>query len=148
MSIRSNRPVTVAATTLTLNRNVHDNKVIRLTSTTGCAVSLPAATGSGAKFEVCLGVQLASGSVAVAANGTDTFTGYAIQEDAGDSTPTDATIFPTVNGTTDTWTTAATGGGGEIGDHIVCIDIASGLWLVRAWNQAVLDSTASPFSGS
>lgn len=148
MSIRSNRPVIVTATTLTLNRNVHDNKVILLTSTTGCAVSLPPASGTGAKFEVVLGAQLASGSVAVAANGTDTFAGYAIQEDSGDTTAADATIFPTINGTTDTWTTAATGGGGEIGDHIVCIDVASGKWLVRGWGQAVLDSTVSPFSGS
>jgi hypothetical protein len=148
MSIRSNRPLTVSATTLTLNRNIHDNKVIRLTSTTGCAVTLPLATGTGAKFTVVLGAQLASGSVAVAASSTDTFTGYAIVEDAGDTTAADATIFATVNGTTDTWTSAATGGGGEIGDHIECVDIATGLWLVRAWGQAVLDSTATPFSGS
>lgn len=148
MPIRSNRPIPVAATTLSLKRDVHDNRPVILSSTTGCAVSLPAATGTGAKFTVVLGVQLASGSVAVAANGTDTFTGYAIVEDAGDTTAADATIFATTNGTTDTWTSAATGGGGEIGDYIECTDISSGLWLVKAWQQAVLDSTATPFSGS
>ena len=114
----------------------------------GVAFTLPAATGTGSEFKVVLGTALTSGSVTVAAAGTDTFTGYAIVEDTGDTAATDATIFATVNGTTDTWTSAFTGGGGEIGDHIIATDFKSGTWLVRAWGQAVLDSTATPFSGS
>jgi len=131
----------------TLSPATHGNRTVRIDAVAGGAFVLPAATGSGVKYKVVLGTALTSASVSVAAAGTDTFTGYSIQDDAGDTTPALAGVFPTVNGTTDTWTDAFTGGGGEIGNFFEAEDIKTGLWLVRGWQSGVLDP-ATPFSGS
>src|SRR5690349_14378419 len=43
-------PVSVTGTTLTLAPGTHDGVLVVINSATGCAVTLPAATGSGAVY--------------------------------------------------------------------------------------------------
>ena len=139
-------PVAETGTTLTVSAALHAGRTVLLSNVAGCAVTLPAATGSGAKYRFVRTAALTSGSDVVSAAASELFAGYSILEDSGDSTPADATIFATVNASTNTWTNAFSLGGGEIGDHFEVEDIATDRWAVKGFIQAVLDSTASPFS--
>ena len=139
-------PVSVTGTTLTVSAASHAGRTVLLSNVAGCAVTLPAATGSGAKYRFVRSAALTSGSDVISAASGELFAGYSISEDSGDSTPADATIFATVNASTNTWTDASAGGGGEIGDFFEAEDIATDQWAVKGFIQAVLDSTASPFS--
>ena len=139
-------PVTASGTTLTASPSLHAGRTVLLTNVAGCAVTLPAATGSGAKYRFVRGAALTSGSDVISAAASELFAGFSITEDSGDTTPADATIFATVNASTNTWTNAFSAGGGEIGDFFECEDIATDRWSVKGWIQAVLDSTATPFS--
>lgn len=142
----SARIVTASGTSLTVAEATHESKTVLLSNVAGCAVSLPAATGGGARYRFVRSVALTSGSDVISAAASGLFAGYSIAEDSGDSTPADATVFATVNASTNTWTDAFTGGGGEVGDSFEAEDIATNRWAVKGFTQNILDSTTTPFS--
>lgn len=145
-TISGTTPLSVTGSSATLGAT-HVGRWTVADRAAGVAFTLPAATGTGDEYKVVIGTVLTSGVVSVTCAGSDKLYGIAIVEDAGDTTATDATVFATVNGTTTIWTSAFTGGGGEIGDYVHLVDFATAKWLVKlGWGQKVLDSTASPFS--
>lgn len=111
----------------------------------GVTATLPAATGSGNRYEFLVQTALTSGNYIVrVANATDTMIGTALLfADGGDTT----VGFAAVAGTSDTITLSGTATGGVPGAYIVADDIASGLWHVRVVSDAS-GTEATPFSAT
>lgn len=128
--------VSVTAST-TLNAGAHSGVTVVVNAAAGLTVTLPAATGSNAKYRIVIGTTVSSGSVVVAAAGTDILAGKAGLIDADFATAADSDKM-TLNGTTT---------GGIIGSVIELEDIASGVWLVEAELVSSGDE-ATPFSAS
>jgi hypothetical protein len=139
----TNRSVTLTGATV-LNVRQHADKPIILNNATGFQVTLPAAIGSGAKFEIHVGTTVTSGSMTIkVANSTDVMNGLALQsQDAGatlqafETAASDDTI--TFNGTTT---------GGIIGDKVELVDAKPGFWLVQI-RGAATGTEATPFSAT
>lgn len=126
--------------TLTLTEAAHDGKVIALDTAAGTTITLPAATGSGAKFTFVVTVKPTSNQHRINVVGNDEFVGsvnildadaaaqaaYAAA-DAGDADQLD------LNGTTK---------GGLVGDWLEVIDILADNWHVRG--QLVCPAGSNP----
>lgn len=125
----STRIVTTTATALNLTVTQHAERVVLVNtnSTVANTISLPAATGSGAKFTVINNIAQTQGSVVVAANGTDVMKGIAV---VADTTAETAACFLS-SATSDKYTLNITTMGGLGGDEIECYDIAANTWRVR-----------------
>lgn len=138
----STRIVNVTAATLAVTEAAHDSKVVTLNRAGGIAVTLPAATGSGAKLQFILGTTFTTaGTIKVVGN--DTMVGSAlIAQDAADT----AVMFE-AGGTDDTITLNGTTTGGIKGDSVELIDIAADLWFVRVVASAT-GTEATPFSAT
>jgi hypothetical protein len=139
-----NRLVTLAVST-SITREAHDGKTI-LMSGAGSArtFTLPAASGSGAKFKFRVGAVNTSSYLIKVANATDVMDGQIISlQDAADTlvgwetASTSDTI--TLNGTTT--------GGVSIGDWVELEDIASGQWAVTGITTSS-GTEATPFSAT
>lgn len=132
--------IAVTAAT-TLDDDAYAGRTINLNSTTGRAISLPKATGSGAVYTIFVGATVSSGNHTVVANGTDVIQGVlnVATDIAGVTIPTAAdTDTITMNGSTT---------GGVRGSWLELQDVASGIWSLKG----ALVSTgaeATPFSGS
>lgn len=138
----------VTAATVTLSADSHAGKVVTLNRAAGIAVTLPAATGSGLKFELLVGTTVTSNSTTIkVANAADIMVGFAIQAaDAGstsnmwETAATDDTI--TFNGTTT---------GGIKGDMVelrdVKLDGTNAVWSVKVIGAAT-GTEISPFSAT
>jgi hypothetical protein len=127
----SARVVTTTATVLALTITQHAERVVLVNtnSTVANTITLPVATGSGAKFTIINNIQQTQGSVVVAANGTlDTMVGVAI---IGDTTAETAGAFLTT-ATSDKISLNRTTTGGLGGDQIECLDGLANVWTVRA----------------
>jgi hypothetical protein len=140
-------PVVVSGTTLTLSADAHDSKFVVLTSLSGCTITLPAATGSGAHFNIIVGATLTSGSVVLqVASATDYLRGQAYT-----FVTTTASTFGTANtGTVSTESDTitfnrTTTGLGTIGDYIEVVDIGAAIWAIEA-DYASSGTAATPFS--
>lgn len=143
-------PVVVSGTTLTLSSLTHAGlNAVVFTSLSGCAVTLPAATGSGDRYNLFIGATLTSGTFSVAvANASDFMRGEAY---------TFVTTTASTFGTTNTGTVATesdtitfnrtTTGLGTIGDFIELIDLAANVWSVEA-DYASSGIAATPFSAA
>lgn len=118
----SGRIVNTTATTLTITATEHGGRIVKVSSTTPIAITLPAASGSGEVYTFVVNVSAtATGHTIKVANTSDIISGISIiaQTDTAQvngflTTATDDTI--TVNGTTK---------GGIKGDKIVLIDMAT-----------------------
>lgn len=127
----STRIVTLVASGA-ISLTTHEGKTLLLGEVGGnalCAMTLPAATGSGAKYRFIVSVVNTS-SYTVTADGADEFRGEVVAHDAD---ITDGTLLHcfaagtganivTLNGSTT---------GGQIGDCIEIEDILAGFWHVR-----------------
>lgn len=139
----SARIVNVTAATLAVTAAAHDSKVVTINKADGCAVTLPAATGSGIKLQFIIGTTITSNSTTIKVTGNDTMTGAAIIcQDGGDTvvgfeTAADSDTI-TFNGSTT---------GGIKGDCVELIDIAADLWWVRITGSAT-GTEATPFSAT
>lgn len=142
MPIRSNKVIPVTAA-LTLNRHVHDNRTVVVNAAAGIAITLQPATGSGVRYRIIIGTALSSGDVTVTTNGSDVYDGYALVEDSGDTTASDATLFPTSSATIFTFDQSA--GSGNVGDWLEIEDFATAVWAVKAYVSNQTDPT-TPFS--
>jgi hypothetical protein len=142
-------PVSLAAATLSLTQALHDGLYVIVNRAAGAAITLPAATGSGATFRIIVGTTLTSGTLAVAvANASDFMRGEAY---------TFVTTVASTFGTTNTGTVATesdtftfnrtTTGLGTIGDFVEFVDIAPNVWAVEA-DYASSGTAATPFSAA
>jgi len=139
----SARIVDCTASTLAVTVADHDGKVITLNRAAGIAVTLPAATGSGAVFKFVVGTTF-TGAATIKVTGNDIMKGTAILfADSGDTTLGYATASDT-----DTITFAAdTSTGGIAGASVELIDIASDTWFVKIVSDAS-GTEATPFSAT
>lgn len=135
-----------AGATLTLTVAAHDNKIILLDTAAGSVVTLPAASGSGARFRFLVKTTATSNSHKVqVANSTDIIQGVimALSDDAGnpvkgwEAGATDDTI--TLNRTTT--------GTAKVGHMLTIEDIASGVFAVTG-SIAQSGTEATPFSAA
>jgi hypothetical protein len=134
-----------AGATLTVTEALHDGKTILLDQAAGCTVTLPAATGSGAKYRFLQSVVPTSNSnIVKVANGTDVMRGFAMTlQDGGDTS-----VFFETASTSDTITlNRTTTGGTQIGELIEVEDILAGFFAVRVFNIAT-GTEATPFSAT
>lgn len=144
-------PLVVSAATLTLDPLLHSGLTVVLTSLTGCVITLPAATGTGNRYRVIVGVAPTSGSiVAAVASATDFMRGFAYtSQDAGGAGVTWATANTGTLATesdTMTWNRTTTGIG-SIGDAFELQDIASAVWSIYT-EQNSNGTEATPFSAA
>lgn len=128
-----------AATTLSAEQ--HDGQTLYVNNTTGFAITLPVANGTGARFRLFIAATVASGShTIVTASASDVYKGFAhlFGDDTsalgGFSTTTGVTI--TMDGSTR---------GGFAGDVVELEDVATGVWSVRIFGHAT-GTEATPFS--
>lgn len=135
--IRSNRPFPISTATLIINRGVHDNKALVLNVTAGTTVTLPVATGSGARYRFVVGT--ASNANVISATGS-TFTGGYVQNDSGDSAAATAD-FMVAAAANNTYSPTTAGGGGSVGDWVQFEDLASLIYAVSGANTTATDPT-------
>jgi hypothetical protein len=139
----SARIVNLTAATLAVTEALHDGKVITVNKADGTAITLPAATGSGAMFRFIIGTTITSVGTTIKVTGNDTMTGLALlAADGGDT----AVAFETA-ADSDTITLNGSTTGGVKGDIIELIDIAADLWHVRLVGSAT-GTEATPFSAT
>jgi hypothetical protein len=124
----SGRRVNVTAATLAVTRAKHCDKIITLNLAAGIAVTLPAAVGSGDKYEFLVGTTFTGDCTIAVANATDVMAGMASLLD-NDST---AQTAYAATGTDDTLTMNGTTKGGLVGDRVELVDIDAGVWAVHA----------------
>lgn len=141
---QSNAPVNATASTLTVTKALHANKVVTLNRAAGIAVILPAATGSGDVYKFVVGTTF-TGAATIKVTGDDTMTGTAVLfQDGGDTVVGFATAAD--SDTIDLLGTANSTGGIK-GEVIDLIDIAADLWSVRIVSDAG-GTEATPFSAT
>ena len=138
----STRIVAVTAN-LALTEALHDGKVMVLNKAAGLAITLPAATGSGAKFKLVV-LTTFTGACTIKVVGDDIMKGTAILfADGGDTVVGFATASDT-----DTITFAADNtSGGIAGATVELIDIGANTWGVEVVSDAS-GSEATPFSAT
>jgi hypothetical protein len=144
---QASRIVTTTATALNLTITEHAEKVVLInTNSSGAATfTLPAATGSGAKFELVNAIAQTQGSIVIAANGTDVIKGRALAFDST-AVATHQSFFVT-SATSDkiTWNRTTSGGVGQ--DRAVLYDEAANTWRVFVENNCTGGPT-TPFSAT
>lgn len=122
-----------AGATLSVTEALHDGKTVLLNTAAGSVCTLPAATGSGARFRFVVSVARTSNAhvVKVAASTDDEFVGHVYQTDT-DSADALAS-YPALDADGfDTITLDGTDGGTDIGDVIEVEDIKAGTWALVA----------------
>lgn len=142
----SARIVTTTATALSLTLTEHGERLVLVNtnSTVANTFTLPAATGSGAKFTIKNNVVQTQGTVVFAANGTDVFAGYCV---AIDTTGGNAIEHFATSATSDKMTLNLTTTGGLGGDILEAWDISANTWHVQATIMGS-GSLATPFSAT
>jgi hypothetical protein len=146
----STRIVSITTSTIALTLAAHDGKTVVFNRAAGIAATLPAATGSGARFRIVVGTAF-TGDATIKVNttpGTDTMVGLVLGLD-GDGVPANAW---TVGGTNDTITmdgsaTPNMTQGGFVGDMYDIQDIATGVWQVNGFIKQT-GTEATPMSAS
>lgn len=139
-----NAPVAAGATK-TLTVVEHNGKTIKLDTAAGSVVTLPAATGSGAKFRFVITVIATSNShIVKVANANDTI--YGVVEVLTDDSAN--VIGFKASGTDDTITlNRSTTGSTALGEWLELEDIAVNKWAVRGVIAAT-GTEATPFSAT
>lgn len=144
----SARVVNATAATLALAEATHEGKVVTLNRAAGVAVTLPAATGSGARYELIVGTAVTSNSITVkvAASTDESMKGHALGADDDGEGATGYTWM--AEDADDTVTMNGTATGGKVGDRWVFTDIGSGLWHALGTLTQSGGSEATPFSAT
>jgi hypothetical protein len=138
----SGRLYEITATPTALS-SADDSEVIVLNRAAGLALTLPAATGSGVRFDIVVGATF-TGACTIKVTGDDIMVGYALLGlDGGDT----CSFFATA-ADTDTITFAADNTtGGIAGARVKLTDIAADTWAVEVISDAS-GSEATPFSAT
>ncbi len=135
-----------AGSTLAVTEASHDGKTILLNSLTGSVATLPAATGSGAKFRFKISVVATSNShVVKVANSSDIIQGVVLMVD----TDTAGTVTGWAAGASDDTVTMNRSDTGSVkrGEWLELEDAASNLWLISGCLSNT-GSGATPFSAT
>lgn len=136
-----------AGATLAVTVAAHAGKIIQLDTLAGSVCTLPAAAGTGARFEFVTTVLATSNSHIVKVNatpGTDIMVGRATVADAADDSQT--TFVTTATSDTITFNRTTTGSV-RIGERIVCVDVKAGYWAVDVVCVGT-GGEATPFSAT
>lgn len=145
------QPLVAITANTTLTPASHAGRTVIVNAAAGLTVTLPAATGSGAKYRLVLGTAVTSNSFVVAvASGTDFFRGVAVvmSDTAGSLIGFNTANTGTVATESDTLTwNRTTTGTAVVGDSVELEDIATAVWYIRTLNNASLVE-ATPFSAS
>lgn len=140
----STREVAAGGAALTVTLAAHDGKTILLDQATGTAVTLPAMTGSGARYRFVCSVATSGGSQVITATGAHLFGGVVQNTDTGASGLFGVAMATNAAGST---TITLNGGttGGRKGDWIEIEDVATSIGIVRGFLNAS-GTEATPFS--
>ena len=130
--------VNVTAATLALTLASHSGKIVTVNAAAGCAITLPAATGTGARFKIFIGTTITSNTTTITRAGSDTMFGMIYQlADSGATLAAyecpGSTVI-TMDGTTK---------GGIKGDWFEIEDVASAVWHIIGHTSAT-GSEATP----
>jgi hypothetical protein len=134
----------VSATTLSVTATQHGGRIISVNTTVPIALTLPQSLGTGNRYEIIIAtLATATPHTIKVANATDILAGISLvaQTDTAQvngflTTATDDTI--SLNGTTK---------GGIVGDKIVIVDIATGVFQVTA-TVGSSGTVVTPFSAT
>lgn len=141
-------PVIVAAatTTLSVTATEHNNRLIVLNTNnaTGITVTLPVATGSGARYEIVNNVAQTQGSIIVNC-GTSIMSGIAKGFDSTAVTAQAEVFVATATDKVITFNKTTTGG--LKGDRVYAVDYTANAYLVDVQTVAS-GNVATPFSAS
>lgn len=130
---------------LTLDKTTHGGKTIQLDTLAGTTITLPAATGSGVRFNFCTSVIATSNShVVKVGNTTDVMTGALAVVDNADGT---CTMFGTVAASDTITLNRSDTGSVKIGEYFWVEDVKAGYWSVGGTIVAT-GSEATPFSAA
>lgn len=133
--------VTVTTATVAITADAYAGQRVVFNRAAGVTATLPAATGSGNRYEF-IGLVDASGDQIIQVTGDDTMMGVAYlgNDSAG------ASCFYTAD-TSDTITLDGSTKGGLKGWRVVCDDIAADKWAVVVYSEAS-GTEATPFSAA
>lgn len=134
--------IALTAATLSLTAATHNNAIVAVDRAAGSTITLPAATGSGADFEIFVKTTITSNNliIKVAANTDDAMKGIChLAADTDDS----GLIFEAAGN--DTITCNGTTTGGIAGDVWKLKDVAAGVWSIEG-NISATGTEATPFS--
>jgi hypothetical protein len=137
-------PVAATASTLTVTAATHAGRTVALNRAAGIAVTLPAATGTGAIYRFVIVAALTSNTTTIkVANASDIMTGnaYVVSDGAA------AVLGYTTGASDDTITLNGSTTGGLKGDLITVTDVATNVYHVLA-NTAATGTEATPFSAT
>lgn len=142
----SRRIINLNEATLTIRPVDHEGRTLVFNRAAGTTVTLPAATGSGARYRFIVGVTVTSNSDKIqVANASDVMAGNIVANSTGD-TPDLAQPWPTA-AASDTITLNGTTTGGLKGDVIEIQDVAANLWHVLGVTSCT-GTEATPFSAA
>jgi hypothetical protein len=142
-----NRLDALTAATLTMTQELHDGKTLVVNKADGSTITLPAATGTGAKYKIYVGTTITSvGLVIQVANATDVFEGLILGSDTDGGGATGYT-WPTV-AASDTITCSGTATGGRKGDYFIIEDVAAGFFSLTGFISQSGGSEATPLSAA
>lgn len=141
----SARMVTLAGST-SISEATHEGKTCLLTGTgSAFTQTLPAATGSGARYRFVVGAVNTSNHI-ITVTGDDTFKGMIFTASTGDTPDLGQPWVTAAN--SDTITLNGTDQGGQaVGDWIECEDVAADVWALRGMVTAS-GTEVTPISGS
>lgn len=134
--------VTVWAAAVSITDDAHAGQRVLFNRAAGTTATLPAATGSGNRYEFIGRLDASGDQIIKVAKGTDTMMGVAIlgNDAAG------ASCFYTAD-SSDTITLDGSTKGGYKGWRVVVDDIAAGVWAVMVHSEAS-GAEATPFSAT
>ena len=128
----STRVVSAAGANLTVTAALHGDRIIAFDQLAGTTATLPAATGTGNKYTFIVKVKNTSvANLIKLADATDLFQGQIINTDADATTPVSYTA--NAAGDVDTISLNGTTTGGQIGDWVEVVDIASNVYALRGF---------------
>lgn len=136
----SNRLVNCTASTLTVTAALHAGHIVTLNRAAGIAVTLPAATGTGNKYELLINTLITSNTTTITTGAGDFLSGLVLAARQSSGLVTaymlngSSNHILTFNGSTQ---------GGVVGDKISLVDVATNLWQCQVVMQTV-GASASP----
>ena len=134
--------VSVTTATIAITEGAHAGQRVLLNRAAGITATLPAATGSGARYEFILMADASGNHIIRVADATDTMMGVAYlgNDSAG------ASVFYTAD-TSDTITMNGSTTGGLKGARVQLDDVAANTWAVLVFSEAS-GTEATPFSAA
>lgn len=132
-----------AGATLTVTAALHAGKIVALDTSGGSAITLPAATATGNIYTFIETV--ASNAHTISAAGADKMAGGILINDVGDTAAATADFYRATVASSNKISPTTAGGGGAIGDFIVCTDVLSAVWMISGVFQTSTDPV-NPFS--